>query len=754
MFEPILLDALTKKRRELDAAGLLAKHAKYRDYLANFRARFGPERLAQSKGLEVLELVHGRGDGTSLVHWLEFKNDDEFPKIFGSIAGGSALKFQLYKSKESGQWVTGTNQAPRTITAEEAALIAERHRDQLLAGAEVLSRLPALASQGAYQQLQADMEREAPDLCDAGWSHKYFYLLFPERLDDYHSFQFQRYLLLRLLQTPPEKEHRFAAAHAFVHLAHQLGWSMSLLTSVLNALFGSPRIHWRIGAHIGEGESLWEWMHDNDRMGIGWSKLGDLSWVEKTGASKERLKAVLAEKYPATPQVIGRLVQQIFNFVAWTQEGDLAMAAHGQQALGLCEVVGPYTFDPSAPVAHIRQVKWLSTEPFELPEPKEGLQTTYKFLAKSPNLLKLEQIRLGLGGVASKPPPPKRVPLWRTESDPTARRVFEGLERKGQVILYGPPGTGKTWQALRSCREFAAFDMFGVSFDGLSPQQRSVILGSGEQGGLVRTCSFHAGVGYEDFVEGYRPQAQEGQLRFSLADGIFKRLCADARADPSSRYYLVIDEINRGDVPRVLGELFTALELDKRDSPIILPLSRQAFTVPRNVFVVGTMNTADRSIALLDTALRRRFAFVELMPDLSLLVSDEGLVDVAALAGELNSRIRQHVKRDARNLQIGHAYFMANERPVADTSRLSRILQDDIIPLVQEYCYEDWEAMSSILGDGFIDLAGRALRNDPFASDDDFLAALRQLDERLIRGQAVQVEFEQADDDTPAATAP
>jgi 5-methylcytosine-specific restriction protein B len=238
-------------------------------------------------------------------------------------------------------------------------------------------------------------------------------------------------------------------------------------------------------------------------------------------------------------------------------------------------------------------------------------------------------------------------------------------------------------------------------------------------------------------------------------DGLFKRLCSDARADPGRRYYLVVDEINRGDVPRILGELFTALELDKRDAPIILPLSRQAFTLPRNVFLVGTMNTADRSIALLDTALRRRFAFVELMPDVTLLASGEGAIDVAALASELNKRIRQHVKRDAHNLQIGHAYFMANGRPVVDTSKLSRILQDDVIPLVQEYCYEDWDAMEQILGAGFIDSAGRAVWAEPFNSDDDLIAALRQLGEKLVRDQTAEDEPGAADDDdTPTVAVP
>lgn len=132
-------------------------------------------------------------------------------------------------------------------------------------------------------------------------------------------------------------------------------------------------------------------------------------------------------------------------------------------------------------------------------------------------------------------------------------------------------------------------------------------------------CTFHPSYGYEDFLEGHRPESVQGQLTFQLRDGLFKRLCHDAQHQGDRRYYLIVDEINRGDVPRIFGELLTVLERSKRGWPMILPLSGQPLLVPPNLYVIGTMNTADRSIALLDTALRRRFAFIELMPDSAVL---------------------------------------------------------------------------------------------------------------------------------------
>ncbi|MDR6496716.1 5-methylcytosine-specific restriction endonuclease McrBC GTP-binding regulatory subunit McrB [Paraburkholderia terricola] len=140
---------------------------------------------------------------------------------------------------------------------------------------------------------------------------------------------------------------------------------------------------------------------------------------------------------------------------------------------------------------------------------------------------------------------------------------------------------------------------------------------------------------------------------FEPEDGVFKRLWKDAADAQEQSFFLVIDEINRGDLPRIFGELLTTIELDKRDARVILPVTRAPFSVPPNVFIVGTMNTADRSISLLDVALRRRFGFVELMPDSTPLKNRRvGRLALDAWLDALNKRLRRHLKRDARNLQL------------------------------------------------------------------------------------------------------
>ena len=385
--------------------------------------------------------------------------------------------------------------------------------------------------------------------------------------------------------------------------------------------------------------------------------------------------------------------------------------------LGIGRVVGEYHHEPGSDFPHRRPVKWLSLDEWKMPEP-EGLQTTVHRLKKSfANLVEVERHTLE-APVGPRPPIPTTTregggSVPRLEGVPG--RIQSVLERKGQVILYGPPGTGKTYWAERTALDLASFSLAGKPFDQLSDGEKAVVVGGPESLGMVRMCCFHPAYGYEDFIEGYRPESQDGRMSFALRDGLFKRLCRDAEAQPERPFYLIIDEINRGDIPRIFGELLTIIEKEKRGKSIILPLSRTSFRVPPNVALIGTMNTADRSIALLDTALRRRFGFVELMPDASLLgPASVAEIPLGPWLESLNRRICEHVGRDARNLQVGHSFLMEAGKPIKAAARFFRIIREEIIPLLEEYCYEDYDALHAILGDGLVDLPNRAIRHDLF----------------------------------------
>ncbi|MDP2111465.1 MAG: AAA family ATPase [Thiobacillus sp.] len=239
--------------------------------------------------------------------------------------------------------------------------------------------------------------------------------------------------------------------------------------------------------------------------------------------------------------------------------------------------------------------------------------------------------------------------------------------------------------------------------------------------------TFHQSYGYEEFVEGLRPvlngDAEAGEVEYAIRPGVFKELCRIARQSPDQRFAMVIDEINRGNISKIFGELITLIEADKRDpldgtqppAEVTLAYSCDKFSVPANVDVIGTMNTADRSLALLDTALRRRFDFVALMPDTrpepdpadpdsaplaGLVVTlESGIIDIRQMLERINDRIQALYDRDHC---IGHAYFTHLRNKANGKERfeaLSDTFRNRIVPLLEEYFFEDWQKIRLVLAD-------------------------------------------------------
>jgi 5-methylcytosine-specific restriction protein B len=685
-----------------------------------FRNRFGPDILSALDGEALLQAMHSHGNKDSLVYWLEFKNDAEFPGHgFGSIAGGSAHKFGLFRRKDTGQWVTGSPQNEQNISQAEAVVVARKHRDQLIAGVASLEKLSSNADDSRYRQLQEDLNQVAPDVCNLAWGHKYFSLLFPDKLDDYHNHRWQRFNLIKLLQLPPDREGLYVAAGRFVRLASELKWPMNHLTTALNERNGRPIRYWRIGTRLSQKESVWPAMRDGAYVAIGWESLGDLTALASQDDLKESIRKKLAVEYPNDPKTLSRKAGEIRNFVKRIEEGDVAVAADGQAVLGLGRVSGPYRYDIGEPAPHRRPVEWISTVGWNMPVPEEGKLTTVFELGKHENNLVEIERRLLDRNASLTPKPVEKTGGRPQRLEGIPGRVQAILDRKGQAILYGPPGTGKTHWARKTALDLAALKVFTRFFEELSSDEKVEVEGTTTKPGLVRSCTFHPAYGYEDFLEGFRPYSNEaGNLIFQLRDGIFKQICSNAREKPHQKFFLLVDEINRGDIPRIFGELLTLLEVDKRALTVNLPVSQERFSVPANLYVIGTMNTADRSIALLDTALRRRFGFVELMPDTSVFgnASVEGSIPLGPWLNALNDRIREHLGRDSRNLQIGHAYLLEDGRPVTDFSRFVRILAEDIVPLLEEYCYEDYAILTQILGKEMVDESQQRIREELFAA--------------------------------------
>ena len=303
------------------------------------------------------------------------------------------------------------------------------------------------------------------------------------------------------------------------------------------------------------------------------------------------------------------------------------------------------------------------------------------------------------------------------ESDGPQVRPATKVHHDLNTILYGPPGTGKTWHTVT--RAVAIVDSREVS--DVVREERSAVKHRFEEhrrAGRIEMVTFHQNTTYEDFVEGIRPVLAErgdraaaasperrdaGEVQYEMSRGVFRRIAERAENDLDHRYVLIIDEINRGNIARIFGELITLVEDSKRigehdEARVTLPGSKTDFGVPANLHVLGTMNTADRSIALLDTALRRRFVFEEMMPNPSHsgIATDLDGIDCRKLLDAMNRRIAVLLDREH---QIGHTYLLRIDTLTA----LAGTFRNRIMPLLQEYFYDDWEKIDAVLNhNGFV----------------------------------------------------
>lgn len=275
------------------------------------------------------------------------------------------------------------------------------------------------------------------------------------------------------------------------------------------------------------------------------------------------------------------------------------------------------------------------------------------------------------------------------------------------TILYGPPGTGKTYNtvnyAVAICDSEEIQKVQQIEYSENLRRYNEL-----KGGGFIEFITFHQSYGYEEFIEGIKPKVdiQSDDLQYTIEEGIFKKICSSARNNPEKYYVLIIDEINRGNISKIFGELITLIEDTKREGmeenvSTILPYSQTLFSVPANLHILGTMNTADRSISLMDTALRRRFQFVEMLPDADVLRSINADrvedLDVALMLEKMNERISYLYDSEHT---IGHAFFTKLSKPeLRNIETLKSIFEKSIIPLLQEYFYEDYHKIQLVFGD-------------------------------------------------------
>jgi 5-methylcytosine-specific restriction enzyme B len=383
---PTLVERVKSEERRLLADGsLLGDEALQRAYQV-FRARFGPEVLAGLDGAALLDRMHARGPAaanSSLMYWLEFKNDDEFPGgQFGGIAGGSALKFGIYQQPQSGKWFTGTSRDISEISVDEAIEFARRQRDQLVDAADILAQADSDPGSVDFADLERRILEAAPDVSTSAWGHKYLGMVGPDLVDMFHAPRWQHYHLIRLLRVPPAGD-RYAVGGEFARIARETGMPLARLCRLLVSMHGGVRRYWRVGTGpLSQPGAEWLGMRDGGYIAVGWD-VGDLSDIGADQEGKDVLRGRIEHLYESKA-VLSRQARQLFNFLTAFQEGDIIVAASGNTLVGIGEVAGDYYHEPGATFPNRRPVRWLDTSQWAMPDP-EGKLTTVQELGKAPN---------------------------------------------------------------------------------------------------------------------------------------------------------------------------------------------------------------------------------------------------------------------------------------------------------------------------------------------------------------------------------
>ena len=392
-------------------------------------------------------------------------------------------------------------------------------------------------------------------------------------------------------------------------------------------------------------------------------------------ASSDMLKVMIQEDFPNDhSQTNAHRASQVWMFAHEMQQGDhVAVPLIDSSLCHVGEITGAYRFDASAQDhRHIRAVRWVA----------QGIPRT-QFDDDIPDAFIRQTIRrIDLPDAERRAR--EAAEAWAASAEGIADELlldpafFHDIEScledesKRQAIFQGPPGTGKTYVARRLAERLAG-----------SPER-------------VRLVQFHPSYAYEDFVQGFRPTLKDGQAGFALRDGPLVEMAERAREAPNEKHFLIIDEINRGNLAKVFGELYFLLEY--RDHAMHLQYAGEGdepFSLPKNLYLIGTMNTADRSIALVDQALRRRFHFFEFHPDkppinglLKRWLEREGL-GMEWLPGVLE---RANGKLD-RQGAIGPSYFMGTKRGL-DEETARRIWKHSVLPYVEEQLYGERDRLA------------------------------------------------------------
>lgn len=633
----------------------------------------------------------------TFTYWLERRKNTG-----GAIGGGNASKFYIYMDN-TGDYCVGYGSKKRYLQGDELKSEYSNLNKTIIKAIELAKE---------------DKVSEIKNVNCPIWNMvllKILSIYVPDKFMDIFSSN----VLLPLAETlnlnidiVPENiiEINYEATKALLLMDAFKDWSILNLSEFIYSRFSKndrKSVYWVLGHNYEEGSVLDDFIKNN-KIAIGYFNEDLSDYITNTEQLKEHLKNNNCDN---------NIIRSL-GYFSEIRKGDKVILKSSYTAgpnkkttifkvSAIAEVLEDvalgYEYDEK--LIHTLPVKWISTEIKEI----EGINYL-KTIAPIKNSKILDII-------LNEYKQPKM-------DDDNGNVESEDLDTEEKnIILYGPPGTGKTYNVINKALEI--IDKEGY-LELENKGDREEIINKYKKlvdAGQIAFCTFHQSYGYEEFVEGLK---SDGNGNFINEDGILKRLAYNAAFEglkndsklnkekyldkketvikfineaksfkDSKRFVLIIDEINRGNISKIFGELITLLEEDKRigkqnQITVKLPYSKELFSIPNNLYIIGTMNTSDKSIAQIDIALRRRFVFEEMMPKYDILEEIDG-IDIEKLLICINKRIEFLLDRDH---MIGHAYFI-NLKTKAD---IINTIKNKVIPLLQEYFYGDNERVGMILG--------------------------------------------------------
>ena len=611
--------------------------------------------------------------------------DKDMREIFGSIAGGAAYKFGLFFHKKTQSWTCGSPAKPVKLTENEAIQKAEEIRNDLVAGAEIISSFGPLNSTADYEQLYKQLEHISG--INTVWRMKYYQMLFPILFAPFYGQDIQLDVLHFLNQTPSEIPFiRMGQIALFSKKCNIPGivfghiWGRSTNhnnksnDSETNTLSDKKhKLHYWMYTVF--DDTSWMECQQKEIMVLGMDDIGDYSQYD----SKESLRQELISTYDNSTSRKNQALMA-WNFANKLAINDVIFAKRSNTLVGKGIVTGDYIFDDSRQeYKNIRTVKWLQIGEWEHP----GKSVAKRLTDITPYTDYIEKLITiftpdELDDVDTQPevdyPEYSSADflsdVYMSEQD--YETLVNVLKMKKNIILQGAPGVGKTFTAKR-----LAYSIIGAK----NPDR-------------VQMIQFHQSYSYEDFIEEYRP-TENG---FTIKKGSFYKFCKLAEDDDENDYFFIIDEINRGNLSKIFGELFMLIEKDKRGIELQLLYSDENFSVPPNVYIIGMMNTADRSLAMLDYALRRRFSFFTMKPGFNTIgfqtyqdsLKSDAFKKLISCIKQLNSKIAADISL-GEGFCIGHSYFCGLTAKTATVQTLTSIIEYELIPLLKEYWFDEPE---------------------------------------------------------------